>query len=193
MFYHLPLKHWLRALFSQPELAPYLHLVQGSPPEGSVKLSNGYQQKALANPVINTEQRNQALIGTADGVPLFGIEKSKRNGTPFMLRSANAPDAVSLKLFNCHLHGFLPGEYFSTNPIYPKKKMPVRTIHSPKNSCGVMHILADDLLSAYKDGFDVTDQSLPCGDPTRLFRCRAVLLYWSITTYLTCVFVVGVH
>ena len=184
MFYHLPLKHWVRGLFSQPSLAPFLQLEQDNYSHGSVRQSNGYRQKAIDNPVINSDQRNQALIGTADGVPLFGVGNGNRAGTPFMLRTANAPEAVSLKLYNCHLHGFLPNEYFTTNPDYPLKKNPVRDHFSTKNSCGALTVLVDDLLTAYKKGFKVVDQSKPLGDPERVFTCKTVLLYWSVSVLL---------
>ena len=184
MFYHLPLKHWVRALFSQPELVPFLHLFQeATPPPGSVRLSNGFHEKAIGNPDINSESRNQAVIGTADGVPIFGIDKSKRTGLPFMLRTANAPDTVSLKLFNCHLHGYLMGEFFTTNPD-PAKKNPVRTIHAPKSTGAAMMVLADDLLTAYRDGFMVADLSKLVTDPLHHFRCKVVLLFWYVCVNL---------
>ena len=71
MYYHLPLKHWVRALFSQPELVPFLHLFQeATPPPGSVRLSNGFHEKAIGNPDINSESRNQVRTSVCSWVEL---------------------------------------------------------------------------------------------------------------------------
>jgi hypothetical protein len=152
-----------------------LHDLGGSR-EGSVKRSHGYAEKVISNPVINTDTRNQALIGTADGVPLFNKEKNARNGLPFMVRLATAPDQIALKMDNAHLYGLLPGEFFSVD----ERGREFRTIRKPQTTQAAMVAITDDLLGMYNTGCWVVDQSLPAGHPRRTFRLRSVLLYWSV-------------
>jgi hypothetical protein len=56
----------------------------------------------------------------------------------------------------------------------------VRTIHAPKSTGAAMMVLADDLLTAYRDGFMVADLSKLVTDPLHHFRCKVVLLFWYV-------------
>jgi hypothetical protein len=85
-FYYLPIKHWVQDLFRRPDLAPYLANDKVGQP-GSVRRSHGYKAKVLDNPVMNKDHRNQALIGTADGIPCFKNKNATRGVVPVMLRT----------------------------------------------------------------------------------------------------------
>ena len=92
--FYFPLDSWLVNVFKDPTLSPFLAFDDGDFPSGHVSFSKGWNEKVLENPHINAEKRNQAIIGMADGIPLFK-DKNARSVVPIALRLANLPDDIS--------------------------------------------------------------------------------------------------
>lgn len=68
--YFFPVTGWLQSLFRRPDLCKYLSN-QTSPsqyPSGHVRRSSGWYTKVTQNARMNKDERNQALIGSCDGV-----------------------------------------------------------------------------------------------------------------------------
>lgn len=92
--FYVPMDSWLAGLFKDPDLNAHLEHDMGEFPPGHVRHSFGWHAKVTANPHINGETRNQAVIGMADGIPLFR-DKNSRSVVPIALRLANLPDPLS--------------------------------------------------------------------------------------------------
>lgn len=82
-------------------------------PEGHVSNSRAYRLKVLDNPIMNSDPRHQALIGTTAGVPLF--DDQRRGCWPFVMRSANMPDTLSMDAQNSHLSLLSANEYWEVD------------------------------------------------------------------------------
>ena len=68
--YYFPVAGWLQSLFRRPDLCKYLSN-ETSPsqyPSGHVRRSWGWHTKVTNNVRMNKDERNQALIGSCDGV-----------------------------------------------------------------------------------------------------------------------------
>jgi hypothetical protein len=173
--YYLPMGKWLRDIFASKELETERDQHTGMPqPPGHVSHSKGWHDKVTANPKMAGESRNQALIGLADGIPIFK-NKNSLGVTPIAFRSANLPDSISMKFRHIHLAALYPHEF------YKPGKRPgthIRKRRKPKSLNPLMYMLADDLLH-WEDGCMVTDTSLHQDDPRREFKLSTVLLYWT--------------
>ena len=139
-------------LFNEPHFSPFL-VQDAAGCSGDLRRSNGYQSKILQNPVMNKDRRNMGVVGTSDGVPIFGKEKSARNVTPFMLRPA-IDDSQANRLQNCHLHLLQPGEHITMDTATGK---PVRVIKKPPSARGPLLLIADDLDKHYNEGVRIMD------------------------------------
>ena len=67
-------------------------------------------QQVQDNPNINSDPRNQAISGAADGVPFFK-DRNAANGWPFVLYPESAPVGVSRSNPDAHMVGLAPSEY----------------------------------------------------------------------------------
>jgi hypothetical protein len=119
------------------------------------------------------DDRNQAIIGMSDGIPLFR-DKGSRSVTPIALRSANLPDELSAKFRHIHLAALYPNEFWRLSEERDKWE---RATKKPSTLSPLMHVLTDDLLF-WQDGTQVTDCSKDIGHPARDFHMRAILLFW---------------
>jgi hypothetical protein len=79
--YYLGVGRYFQDMFRQPDIAVKLDYNQGGKHPGSIKNSRGFHRKVFSNPVMAGDGRNQAVIATADGVPLFK-DMTARKGTP---------------------------------------------------------------------------------------------------------------
>jgi hypothetical protein len=133
----------------------------------------GWHEKMTGNPHMNTESRNQALVGMADGMPVFR-DKNSRSVLPVALRLAGQPDSVSKKFNNIHLAALFPCDYWIVDKDTGLLK---RERHKPSNVGALLVLLVQDLLYWY-EGKTVIDYNLAEHDPARKFTLRAVLLFW---------------
>lgn len=130
---------------------------------------------------MDADQRNQALIGMSDGIPMFK-DKGARSVTPIALRSANMSDHFSMKFSNIHLSAIVPNEFW--RPAEEKDSSGISTYkferapRKPKTLSPMMHVLVDDLLG-WEDGKPMIDYTLPPSSPMRNFVLHAVLLFWQ--------------
>jgi hypothetical protein len=122
---------------------------------------------------MNTDTRNQGLVGMSDGIPLFR-DKHSRSVIPVMLRTANMGDHLSMKFRYTHLTALVPSHFWT---IGETSKQFERVERKPSHLCAIMHAIVDDLLH-WEEGEDVTDMSKDAEDPDFWFRLRAMLLYW---------------
>jgi hypothetical protein len=125
------------------------------------------------NPDMNNEHRNQALVEMSDGIPLFR-GKHSRSCVPIALRSANLPDTLSKTFRHIHLAALYPSEYWGISTDHERWE---RVDRAPKSLIPMLYALVDDLLH-WQDGEFVEDASLPRDHPERVFKLRAILLYW---------------
>jgi hypothetical protein len=154
-------------------LAEHLPLDAGERPSGHVKKSWGWHNKMTNNPRMNYDQRNQALVGMSDGIPMFRAKHSK-GCVPIALRNANLPDSLSQKFRHMHLAALYPCEYWG----YSKENRRwERVERQPKTLKAMLYMLVDDLLH-WQDGDYVEDVSRELGDPERKFLLRVILLFW---------------
>jgi hypothetical protein len=171
--YHLPIGPWLHDLFRDEEMAPYLDSETSEQPPGHVSKSRGWHEKMTSNPRMNTDTRNQGMVGMSDGIPLFR-DKHSRSVTPLLFRSANLPDHLSMKFRNTHLGGLVPNHFWT---IGESSQTFERVERKPSHLCAIMHAIVDDLLM-WEEGELVEDHSRHPDDPNRFFQLRALLLYW---------------
>ena len=170
--FFFPVEHYLRSLFTRPDLIPFLLADGQHVSESHVTHSRGWREKMVDNPVMSADHRNQGLISTTDGVPFF--EDQRRGGWPFVLRSANLPDSLSNHMTNCHLHLLAPSEFWEVDP---EANVLRRRIRAPKSLNPHLQIIADDLLGVYSHGTKVADATALNAPLT--FTCRACLLFWT--------------
>ena len=170
--YYLGVEQYFQDLFRQPDLAAQLDYTHGGKFPGSVKLSRGFHQKVLSNPLLNKEGRNQAVIATADGIPLFK-DMSSRKGHPFMLRPANGNEGLQKDLYKAHLFGYIPCETWDVD----ENHQAIRQVGSPSSLQPMMFVFADEMYKLYHSGAWIEDFSRPSTDPGRRFRMRVILLF----------------
>lgn len=96
-------------MFAREDLVPHLLLDGGGRPPTDVRRSRGFKQKVFDNPHMNDDHRNLAVVGTADGVPLF--DDQRRSAWIYLLRCANLPDHIAQQAANCHMHVLAGAEY----------------------------------------------------------------------------------
>ena len=171
--YYLSVERYFRDMFHQPDLAVQLDYTRGERLPGDLKSSRGFHQKVSSNPVLNTEGRNQAVIATADGVPLFK-DMTARKGHPFMLRPANASESNQKDLFKAHLFGYVPCEHWEIGPTGHA----MRVVRSPPSFQPMMYVFADEMDHLYRTGAFIEDFSRDVRDPNRCFLMRVMLLFW---------------
>ena len=99
------------------------------------------------NPVINEDRRNIALVATTDGVPLFGDQV--RGMWPFILRTPNLPDSLSMRFGNAHISILAGNEFWEVDEAVNQLR---RRVRGPKSLMPHLNILSDDLLGAYTRG-----------------------------------------
>lgn len=61
---------------------------------------------------MNSDARNQALIGSSDGTPLFK-DKNARNGMPYLLRNATLADDLWMNSALAHMVAYTPHDYMT--------------------------------------------------------------------------------
>ena len=127
-------------------------------------LCTGWHEKMTGNPHMNTESRNQALVGMADGMPLFR-DKHSRSVLPVALRLAGQPDSVSKKFNNIHLAALFPCDYWVVDKDTGLLK---RERHKPSNVGALLVLLVQDLLYWYA-GKTVVDYNLEESDPALIY------------------------
>jgi hypothetical protein len=171
--FYFPLNSYMCNIFKSDELKEFLENDVGVFPSGHTRHSKGWYDKVTNNPQINCESRNQALVGMADGVPLFK-DRGCRSVVPIALRMANQPDHISKRLGNIHLSALYPCDFWV---VHKKTGIPFREKGKPTNLGPLLVLLTDDLLQWY-DGMKVEDFTVPLQDARRHFTLRAVLLYW---------------
>lgn len=114
--YHLPIAGYIQDLFARPDLVPYLKNTPGEfDPHGGVKHSRGYRDKVLNNPKMNDDDRHQAVILSADGIPYFGSDGANgtRGAWPIVFRSANLPDGLWTAFEYAHLAALEAQEHWA--------------------------------------------------------------------------------
>ena len=171
--FYFPVDSYLCNIFKSDDLAEYVQNDVGKFPSGHIRHSAGWYEKVTSNPHINCEPRNQALVGMADGIPLFK-DKNARSVVPIAVRMADQPDHISKRLGNIHLCALYPCDFWV---VHKKTKIPFREKGSPNNLGPLLVLLVDDLLQWY-DGKIVEDWTVPLEDERRFFNLRAILLYW---------------
>jgi hypothetical protein len=149
VLFFFPLAPFVRGLYGRPELVPYLLNDRGAPdlPPGHTTNSRGFKIKVTDNPVMNSDHRGLALVGTTDGVPYF--DDMKRTAWPFILRVANLPDGLSTHISNTHLHLIAASEYWDLDK---DAKVLKRKVRGHKSLMPAMNIIVDDLLGGYNKG-----------------------------------------
>jgi hypothetical protein len=124
--YYFPLAAYFRDLYARPELVPHLANDHdpSNYPEGSLQRSKRWREKVTDNPAMNGDNRNQAIIGASDGVPLFR-DKFARSGWPAVVRSANLPTGLWNNNAMAHMVGYIASDYKTED----KETKEVETVH----------------------------------------------------------------
>ena len=174
IMYYLGVTEWLKDCHNRADLVDFLRNDEACAPPGSLQQSQGWKEKVVDNPVMNSDPRHLALIGTADSVPYFK-DKGARGGVPVMLRIANLPPELQLQLQNCHLAGIMPNEVHELDEAGAVK----RVVKKNSTLYPLLLVLADELCNLYVHGCRATDATRPPGHPARVFTLRCLLLLWS--------------
>jgi hypothetical protein len=74
--YYFPIDAFVSSIFRDGHTEEHRKHTTGEFPPGHVRRSRGYHEKVTGNPHMNTEPRNQAFVGMADGIPLFRSRKT---------------------------------------------------------------------------------------------------------------------
>ena len=127
----------------------------------------------IENASMASDGRNQGVIGMSDGIPMFR-DKDSRGVTPIALRTGNLSDDQSMKFRHIHLSALYPHEFWRLSEEGDKWE---RAPRKPSTLSPLLTVLADDLAS-WEDGEMVEDYSKDIGDPDRIFKMRAILLFW---------------
>jgi len=169
-FYYFPCKQYFRDLFNMPDLVPYLHnnLPQDAFPVGHVRNSRGWQDKVTNNLNISSDSRNQAIIVSSDGVPLFK-DMHSTSVWPLVIRSANLPDGLWTDVLFCHMVGFYTCEYL-TREVGTNKFGKVK--RAPQSLSPLMTVFANELLHLERDGIKVHDSQTNTD-----FKLKVILLF----------------
>ena len=69
--YYLAITEWCRDLYNRRDLVDVLRNDESCGPPGSIQQSYGWRENVVDNPVMQTDARHLALMGTADSVPYF--------------------------------------------------------------------------------------------------------------------------
>ena len=69
---------------------------------------------------MNSDARNQALVGSSDGTPLFK-DKNARNGMPYLLRNATLADELWMNSSLAHMVAYTPHDYITWKKNKPTK------------------------------------------------------------------------
>jgi hypothetical protein len=119
--FYFPLRYYFRDLFARPDLVPYLLNDQSSTnyPSGSLRRSRGWQRKVVNNPNIHRDNRNQAIVGSGDGIPLMK-DKNARGGWPLGVKSGNLPPTHSDFNGYAHMVAYVPEDHQSWDPVAKK-------------------------------------------------------------------------
>jgi hypothetical protein len=171
--YYFPMDDWMKSNCKDKDLDQYRDNDVGEFPSGHTRLSRGWYEKMTNNPHMNKEPRNQALIGMADGIPIFK-DKNTRGVCPIALRQANQPDSLSKKFNNILLSGLYPCDYWT---IDKHTKLLRRKNHKPSTICAMLVLLCDDLQFWY-DGKPAVDYTMEKGHLARNYELRVILLFW---------------
>ena len=171
--YYLSVEQYFREMFSQPDVAVHLDHTDGDSFPGNLKESRGFYAKMINNPLLAGEGRNQAVVATADGVPLFK-DMTARKGHPFMLRTANADDYLQKDLYKAHLFGYIPCESWDVN----EDGSALRIVRTPPSLQPMMYVFSDEMYHLYNDGCMMEDYSRSRQDAGRCFLMRVILLFW---------------
>lgn len=129
--------------------------------------------QVVQNQHLNGDRRNQSLVGMSDGIPMFR-GKYSRSCVPIALRNANLPDSLGYKFRHMHLSALYPSEFWTVNKLNEQWE---RVDRKPTTLIPLLYALADDLLH-WEDGEFIEDNNLPREHPDRVFKLRAILLYW---------------
>ena len=129
--------------------------------------------QVTSNPAMAEDDRNQGMIGMADGIPMFR-DKASRGVTPVALRSGNMADTLSVKFRFIHLWALYPHDFWR---LSEESGAWERANKKPTTLSPLLYILADDALD-WEDGQIVEDHSKAIDDPARHFKLRAILLFW---------------
>jgi hypothetical protein len=124
--YYFPLAAYFRDLYARPDLVAHLANDHDPSqyPEGSLQRSKRWREKVTENPKMNGDNRNQAIIGASDGVPLFR-DKFARSGWPAVVRSANLPAGLWNNNALAHMVGYIASDYKTQDEDTNK----IETIH----------------------------------------------------------------
>jgi hypothetical protein len=171
--YYFPMDDWMFSNLKDRDLDEHRDNDIGDFPAGHTRLSRGWHQKITSNPRMNSDPRHQALIGMADGIPIFK-DKNTRGVCPIALRQGNQPDSLSKKFNNIHLSGLYPCDFWA---IDDATGLLQRENHKPSNIGALLILLCDDLQFWYEGKWAV-DYTMQEGDPQRTFLLRALLLFW---------------
>jgi hypothetical protein len=169
--YYLGIGRYFQDMFRQPDIAVKLDYNHGGKHRGSIKKSRGFHEKVWSNPVMAADGRNQAVIATADGVPLFK-DMTARKGHPFMLRTANGGEHLQKDLYKAHLFGYIPCETWDVAADGTAERL----VGAPASLQPMMTVFADEMYRLYDEGMMIEDFSRPKSDPNRWFLMRVVLL-----------------
>ena len=108
--YFFPVAGWLQSLFRRPDLCKYLSN-KTSPsqyPSGHVRRSRGWHTKVTKNARMNKDERNQALIGSCDGVCTHSCTQKRiscTNRTPILHLSYRTPIVHMVHTYRAqHVH-----------------------------------------------------------------------------------------
>lgn len=71
VIYFWPLEHFIRGMFKRQEIVEAIRAGERRPPPGSIRLSRGWKEKMLDDPVMGADNRNIGLQLATDGVPYF--------------------------------------------------------------------------------------------------------------------------
>ena len=125
-----------------------------------------------SNPAMNTDTRNQGLVGMSDGIPLFR-SKHSRSVIPVLLRTVNVGDELSMKFRYTHMTVLVPSHFWKID----EHDHFLRVERKPSSICAALTVVTDDLLH-WETGEVVEDHSKSKDASDRFFNLRAMLLYW---------------
>lgn len=121
VMYWFPSQLYWDYMFSQPNLIQHLYndLSCSVSSVGAIRSSDGYWAKVLQNPNMNRDPRNQAVILSMDGMPLFK-DQSCRSGWPIVMKSAMLPDGLCNAQANTHMIAYQASDYLEVDPVSGK-------------------------------------------------------------------------
>jgi hypothetical protein len=119
--YWFPCQRYWEYIFSHPNLIQNIFhdISSAGSAAGAVRSSHGYWAKVLDNPFMNKDPRNQAIILSTDGVPLFK-DQGCRSGWPVVMRSAMLPDGLWNAQQNTHMLAYQASDHLEVDPVSHK-------------------------------------------------------------------------